>query len=240
MLRAIAGRLTYANVVSTLCLFIVLGGGAYAATQIDGSQLKKRSVPGDRVKKDALGGKEIKEKRLARVPDAARLGGKLPGAFLGAGQKAKDADRLDGADSSTFVRGARARVISGAAEDLGSKDLHDILDVPGVGGLDLNCGNRPNDAQLIFTYTAQRSDDTGLVSYDVGAADPIEQVVNRYDQVETTPYKPAGGSDMYTFHIYSPVTGFPPRHVTLITATMRINDFRCQAWATAVDQIVEE
>ena len=32
MLSFIRGRLTYANVVSTLCLFVVLGGGAYAAT----------------------------------------------------------------------------------------------------------------------------------------------------------------------------------------------------------------
>jgi hypothetical protein len=37
-------HLTYANVVSTLCLFIVLGGGAYAATKITGKQIKNNSV----------------------------------------------------------------------------------------------------------------------------------------------------------------------------------------------------
>ena len=34
--RLIRPRLSYANVVSTLCLFIVLGGGAYAATKFVG------------------------------------------------------------------------------------------------------------------------------------------------------------------------------------------------------------
>jgi hypothetical protein len=57
-------RLTYANVVSTLCLFIVLGGGAYAAATIDGADLKARSVPATKIKRDALTGAEIKESTL--------------------------------------------------------------------------------------------------------------------------------------------------------------------------------
>jgi hypothetical protein len=57
-------RLTYANVVSTLCLFILLGGGAYAAGTIDGADLKARSVPATKIKRDALTGAEIKESTL--------------------------------------------------------------------------------------------------------------------------------------------------------------------------------
>jgi len=49
MLSRIRPRLTYANVISTLCLFIVLGGGAYAATAIPknsvgSAQLKSKAV----------------------------------------------------------------------------------------------------------------------------------------------------------------------------------------------------
>ena len=33
-MRRVASALSYANVVSTVCLFIVLGGGAYAATKL--------------------------------------------------------------------------------------------------------------------------------------------------------------------------------------------------------------
>jgi hypothetical protein len=37
-------HLTYANVISTIALFIVLGGGAYAAVTITGRQIKNNSV----------------------------------------------------------------------------------------------------------------------------------------------------------------------------------------------------
>jgi hypothetical protein len=50
MIRAVRRpKLSYANVVSTICLFLVLGGGAYAATKlpknsVGAKQLKKRAV----------------------------------------------------------------------------------------------------------------------------------------------------------------------------------------------------
>lgn len=44
MPAGIRSRLTYANVVSTLCLFIVLGGGAWAAAQIDSGDVKDNSL----------------------------------------------------------------------------------------------------------------------------------------------------------------------------------------------------
>src|SRR3954462_6410670 len=37
-------HLTYANVISTLCLFIVLGGSAVAAVTITGKQVKDNSL----------------------------------------------------------------------------------------------------------------------------------------------------------------------------------------------------
>jgi hypothetical protein len=48
-------RLTYANVVSTVCLFVVLGGGAYAA-----SALPRNSVGAKQIKRNAVGRSEIK------------------------------------------------------------------------------------------------------------------------------------------------------------------------------------
>ena len=44
MLARLRAHLTYANVVSTLCLFILLGGGAYAATKIDSGDVKDNSL----------------------------------------------------------------------------------------------------------------------------------------------------------------------------------------------------
>jgi hypothetical protein len=39
-------HLTYANIVSSICLFILLGGSAYAATKITGKQVRNNSLSG--------------------------------------------------------------------------------------------------------------------------------------------------------------------------------------------------
>jgi hypothetical protein len=59
MLDRIKPSLSYANVVSTACLFVVLGGAAYAATQIDGDEIAKRSIPGDRLERNDVGSREV-------------------------------------------------------------------------------------------------------------------------------------------------------------------------------------
>src|SRR5690348_4968283 len=64
-------RLTYANVVSTLCLFILLGGSAVAASgALDGKEIKDRSIPGKKLKPNTVTGKQVKESTLAQVPSA--------------------------------------------------------------------------------------------------------------------------------------------------------------------------
>ena len=78
MLDRLRRRLSYANVMSTLAVFIALGGSSYAAYTINGSAIKKRSIPGNRLRHNTLTGVQIKESRLARVP------------------RAKSADTLDG------------------------------------------------------------------------------------------------------------------------------------------------
>lgn len=47
-------RLTYANVMATVAVFLAIGGGAYAASKIDGAQIKKNSLPGNRLEKKAI------------------------------------------------------------------------------------------------------------------------------------------------------------------------------------------
>jgi hypothetical protein len=60
MRARIRSRLTYANVVATLCLFIVLGGSGYAAVQITGRQVKNGSLTGADIKNKSLTSKDIK------------------------------------------------------------------------------------------------------------------------------------------------------------------------------------
>jgi hypothetical protein len=62
-------RLSYANVVSTLALVFALGtGGAWAATQINGSLIKKGTITGGKLKKSTITHREINEKKLKAVP----------------------------------------------------------------------------------------------------------------------------------------------------------------------------
>jgi len=84
--RALLDRLTYANVVATLALFVAVGtGGAYAVSKIDGSDIKNHSLTGREFKANSLGAKVIRESSLRPVPraqNAARLGGQPAARFL--------------------------------------------------------------------------------------------------------------------------------------------------------------
>ena len=79
MLRDLRGRLSYANVMSTIAVVVALGGTTYAAATITGSDVKNRSLTGKDVKPNSLTGKQIAERRLGtvrRARNAALLGGR--------------------------------------------------------------------------------------------------------------------------------------------------------------------
>src|SRR6266508_1237762 len=78
MLTRLRGRLTYANVVATMALFIALGGSSYAALSISGRDVRDGSLTGRDIKRNSLTGRQIREARLGtvrRARNAARLGG---------------------------------------------------------------------------------------------------------------------------------------------------------------------
>jgi hypothetical protein len=84
MLDKLIERLTYANVMSTLAVFIALGGSSYAAIKINGSSIRNRSIPAAKLRYDTLGAREIKESALGPVPSAVnayQLGGLSAGDF---------------------------------------------------------------------------------------------------------------------------------------------------------------
>ncbi len=68
-------RLTFANVVSCLALFIALGGASYAAinlpkNSVGAKQLRKHAVTTAKIKKNAVTGAKVKESSLGTVPSA--------------------------------------------------------------------------------------------------------------------------------------------------------------------------
>ena len=92
MLNRLRPRVTYANVVSSLCLFVLLGGAAYAAStlpknSVGTKQLKKNAVTSAKVKNGTLKRADVKAGQFATPAqlasvNAAKLGGILPGGFV--------------------------------------------------------------------------------------------------------------------------------------------------------------
>jgi hypothetical protein len=85
MKKTLRGHLTYANVISTLCLFLVLGGGAaFAATQLPKNsvgpkQLKKNSVAAAKIKNGAVNANKLAANAVSasKLADGAVGTGKL-------------------------------------------------------------------------------------------------------------------------------------------------------------------
>jgi hypothetical protein len=94
-------RLTYANVVATLALFMALSGGSYAAIRVGSGSIVNNSVRTQDLKNNEIRGRDIRNRTIQ--------GGDLANNTIRGQQvrestlsKVPDADKLDGADSSSF------------------------------------------------------------------------------------------------------------------------------------------
>jgi hypothetical protein len=102
-MQRLRSNLTYANVISTICLFIVLGGGAYAASQLPKNsvgtkQIKNKAVTGAKVKDGSITGADVNASTLGTVPKATSADSAASAA------KATDADKLGGIGAATYVK----------------------------------------------------------------------------------------------------------------------------------------
>ena len=102
-------RLTYANVMATVAVFIALGGASYAAIRVPKNsvgtkQIRKDAVNGTKVKDNTLTGKDVDERSLGTVPHADSA--------MQASQ-ALDAQMLAGLTPVQIVNGAKLNCPSG-------------------------------------------------------------------------------------------------------------------------------
>ncbi len=90
-MKSLHERLTFANVVSVVALFVALGSGAYAVTigrnDVGAPQIARNAVGTSELKNNKTKGKDVDESSLGQVPSAA---------------SADTADLLDGQDSGSF------------------------------------------------------------------------------------------------------------------------------------------
>jgi len=84
------GRLTYANVVATIALFIALGGASYAAVKLPKSsvgtkQIKKNAITAAKLKKNAVATAKIKDEAVtaAKIKKGTLTGAQINASTLG-------------------------------------------------------------------------------------------------------------------------------------------------------------
>lgn len=105
-------KLTYANVTSTLCLFLLLGGSAaFAATQlpknsVGARQLKANSVTGAKVKNGSITGSKLNLATLGTVPSALHADSATHAEVATRADAAARADVATRSDSATSAANA--------------------------------------------------------------------------------------------------------------------------------------
>jgi hypothetical protein len=115
-LKAVRSRLTYANVMSSIAVFLVLGGAtAFAAGQlgkntVGAKQLKKNAVTAAKLQQNAVTGSKIAKDAITaeKIKNGAVTGAKVDVASLGTVPKAASA-----ATAATATKADSAATISG-------------------------------------------------------------------------------------------------------------------------------
>jgi hypothetical protein len=103
MLKALGSRLSYANVMATLAVFIAAGGSSYAVARLNGSQIRNRTIDHTKLKRHTLSGTEVNLGRLGKVPTASRA------------DSSNISRRAGSADTATHASSADTAINAGSA-----------------------------------------------------------------------------------------------------------------------------
>jgi hypothetical protein len=96
-------HLTYANVVSTVCLFLLLGGVAYAGTQLAKGSVGTNQLKAEAVTKGKLHPNSVNSKK---VVDNSLTGSDIQAGTLGKVPSATDAEHAKSAETATNAANA--------------------------------------------------------------------------------------------------------------------------------------
>jgi hypothetical protein len=106
--KQIRKHITYANVMSSIAVFLVLGGGAaYAAKKIGSNEIKGNSITTGKIKKEAVSASKIKKNAIttAKIANGAVTGAKLNLGSVGTVPNAAHANTADNANNANTVGG---------------------------------------------------------------------------------------------------------------------------------------
>jgi hypothetical protein len=97
MLAKLRARLTYANVMATIAVFVALGGSSYAAVTITGKNVKNSSLTGKDIKNNSIGSADVKGLKSGDVSDHSLLAKDFKTGQLPAGPQGLKGDKGDAA-----------------------------------------------------------------------------------------------------------------------------------------------
>jgi hypothetical protein len=159
--QKIRARLTFANLVACLALFVALGGASYAAVKLPKSSVGAKQLKNGAVTSAKLKAKAVTAAKLGTgaVGTTALADGAVTGAKVNAGTlgtvpsathaasagtaaTANDAAALQGRPASAFVQG-EGQILGNAVQlRLGQNNVP-VLDLPGFGPLTASCETGP-------------------------------------------------------------------------------------------------
>jgi hypothetical protein len=174
MLSRLRARVTYANVVGTLALFVALGGTSYAAVTITGKNIRDNTVTSADIKNKSLQTVDFSPGTLIAGPQGKQglQGPAGPAGPAGAQGPAGPAVRLVTAD------GAAVPVAPGASAVVASVDCPAGMFAIGGGGFTTNGTAVLTDS--FQTSTAPAPGTSWIVVYrnDTATADTVSATVN--------------------------------------------------------------
>lgn len=182
-MKQIRKRLTYANVMSSIAVFLVLGGATAIA-----AGLAKNSVGPKQLKKNAVTTKKIKNNAVtgAKVKNGSLTGADINVASLGAvpsAGHAGTADRANAAGTADTVGGVGAAELSYSA-DGGTQTVYDR------GGLKITVTCVSDEVEVIATTSKNNS------SIYTTVVDTDEQDNNANEDEETEAFDPGEDFDL--------------------------------------------
>jgi hypothetical protein len=183
--KQIRKRLTYANVMSSIAVFLVLGGAtAFAAKKIGSNEIKGNSITTGKIKKNAVTASKIKSNSIttAKIKDGAVTGAKVNLATLGTVPSATTASTLAG-QIPFFIRlgyGGSQTVASNGAVSLvalcdknGGNDRARILEQTTVNGAVANGNDDYSGAGGNFLNPATPIDERVFVVSEAPSGQPV-------------------------------------------------------------------
>jgi hypothetical protein len=193
VLAKVRARLTYANVVATVALFVALGGSSYAAISITGKNVKNSSLTGKDVKNNSLTGSDVKNIKSGDVSDHSLLAKDFSAGQLPAGPQGQKGD--------TGVPGtarAYAHILAdGSIDSAHSKGVGHALNAENG----LHCGEFTFGTPNVVVVSQDLATGTGFAVAHPEANSCVVGGVNYNAQVSTT--SSVGGQADRAFYVFA-------------------------------------